>query len=333
MRFAIILLMATTWFFGLASAAHATLLSEWNLIVKNNVTTISEVDGSTLIGGSLSGTSSYTIHEVTASNGDGLAVGGDITSGNIHINNGGNLRIGGSISGTVDYNGGGHQIVDGSVASMVAADFVYLNQLSQTYALLPANGTLDGGGNLNAVPDVIDGHNVAVYNLLASSFASLGQLNLNIGSADTVILNIGSGGSGTVNFVAPPNLIGGFSQANSPMILWNLYDSTTVTTNNSFSGALLAPNADLQVLGGGINGSVAVLSLSQQNAEIRNYTYTGYVPPVPEPSSFLLMAIAALAFGWRTGAIAKPAEIKIPPRQGSKARPPGSGLTEGRKPS
>ncbi len=290
--------LVTLFLTGFAPAAHGSLLSDWNLIVKNNVTTTSEVDGSTLIGGNLSGTSSYSIHQVTASTGDGLAVGGDITIGNIHVNHGGNLRIGGSISGTVDLNDGGTTIVDGGVAAAVAADFVYLNQLSQALALLPANGSLDGAGNLNAVPVMMGGYNVAVYNLSAPSLAGLGQLNLNLGAATTVILNVGSGGSGNVSFVAPPNMIGGFSQTNSSKILWNLYDANQVSTNNTFNGALLAPGANLQVLGGGINGSVAVLSLSNQSAEIRDFTYTGYVPPVPEPSSFVLAAIAVAAFGW-----------------------------------
>ena len=237
LRRTLLLGLVATCFVALAPAARATLLSEWNLIVRDNVVTTSEVDGSTLVGGNLAGTSSYTIHEVTAANGDGLAVGGNITSGNIHINQGGNLRIGGSIGGTVDLNGGGTTIVDTTVASAVSADFVYLNQLSQALAALPANGTLDGGGNLNAVPVVIGSETVAIYDLAATSFNGLGQLNLNFGSATTVILNIGSGGSGNVNFVAPPNMIGGFNQGNSAKILWNLYDATQVTTNNTFNGA------------------------------------------------------------------------------------------------
>lgn len=35
-----------------------------------------------------------------------------------------------------------------------------------------------------------------------------------------------------------------------------------------------------------------------QSAEIRNFAYTGYLPPAPEPSSFVLAAIAEAAFGW-----------------------------------
>jgi choice-of-anchor A domain-containing protein len=290
-RFSILALamLAGAWF---TPAAHASLLSEWNLIVKNNVTTSSEVDGSARIGGNLTGTSNYSIHLVSAANGDGLAVGGNITGGNIQINHGGNLRVGGSNFGTVNLNGGGTTIVDPTVASQVAADFTYLNQVSAAYSALAPNGTMDGAGNFNAVPVNMGGQLVAVYNITAASITGLGQLNLNMGTANSVIINVTGA---AVSFVAPPNIIGGFNQANSNKILWNLQNATSVTVNNSFNGALLAPNANLQVLGGGMNGTVAVSSISQQNAEIREKNYIGYIPPVPEPSSIVLAGLAAVA--------------------------------------
>ena len=284
------LALALCFVAGNSRAAMATLLSEWNLIVRNNVTTSSEVDGSARIGGNLTGTSNYSIHQVTASNGDGLAVGGNITAGNIQINHGGNLRLGGSNSGTVNLNGGGVQIADAGVAAAVAADFVYLSQLSSALGAMTPNGTVDGGGNMNAVPVTIGSEQVAVYNLTAAGISGLGQLNLNLGTATSVIINVAAN-AGLVDFQAPPNLIGGFNQPNSSKIIWNLSNATLVTVNNSFNGALLAPGADLKVLGGGMNGTVAVQSISQQNAEIRDFTYHGYLPPVPEPSSFVLAAM------------------------------------------
>jgi choice-of-anchor A domain-containing protein len=292
-RFGTLLCIASLALACSAPAAHASLLSEWNLIVKQNVTTSSEVDGSARIGGNLTGTSNYAIHLVSAANGDGLAVGGNITGGNIQINNGGNLRLGGSNFGTVNLNGGGATIPDPTVSAQVAADFTYLNQLSAAYSALAPNGTMDGAGNFNAVPVNMGGQLVAVYNVTAASITGLGQLNLNMGAANSVIINV-SGAA--VSFVAPPNIIGGFNQANSGKILWNLQNATTVAVNNSFNGALLAPGADLQVLGGGMNGTVAVQSISQQNAEIREHNYIGYLAPVPEPSSIVLAGLTGMAF-------------------------------------
>ncbi len=219
-----------------AIPARASLLSEWNLLVETNMSTSSHVDGSTKVGGNMTAAAGeFTTHEVTALDGDGLAVGGNI-SGSFHINNGGNLRLGGTNSASVVYNGGGHFISDGGVAADVASDFAYLDTLSGMYAGLTPNGTLAGNGDMTASPTLIDGQMVAVYNLTAGSFGGLGQLNLVIGSADTVVINV-SGAN--VNFQSPPNMIGGFSQTNSTKILWNLPGATQVTVNNSFSGALL----------------------------------------------------------------------------------------------
>ena len=281
------------------ASASADVLSEWNLLVRNDLTSTSEVDGSALIGGNLSGTSNYATHGVTAYSGDGLAVGGDILAGTVQINNGGNFRLAGSVQSgaTVLLNGGGSQINDPGVSSLVSSAFAEIEGISYSLATLTANGALDGAGNLNATPTMMGGYNVAVYNLTNSDFQSLGQLNLNIGSADSVIINVLSSG-GVVDFTAPPNIIGGFNQANSSRILWNLPDATSVLVNNSFNGALLAPYADLSLTGGGMNGTVAVDSISMC-AEVRSCTYTGYVP---EPASLSLLALAGLLASRRRAA-------------------------------
>jgi choice-of-anchor A domain-containing protein len=275
--------------------ADAGILSEWNLLVATDVTTTSHVDGSAKIGGNLTANGGiFSMHGVTAPGNTGLAVGGNISAGNLQINNGGNVRLQGSQTGTVILNGGGTTIVDPTVKAGVTAAFSYLESLSLIFSEMVSNGTLDNGGNLNAVPTLLDGQLVAIYDLSTTDFTGKGQLNLNLGTAQTVILNVSSP-TGIVNLQAPPNLIGGFSQNNSSRILWNFPNATEITVNNTFNGALLAPHADLIALGGGLNGTVAVHSLSNHNAEIRRFNYTGYVPPVPEPSSYVLAGMAALA--------------------------------------
>jgi choice-of-anchor A domain-containing protein len=277
--------------------ADAGILSEWNLLVATDVNTTSHVDGSAKIGGNLTANGGiFSMHGVTAPGNTGLAVGGNISAGNLQINNGGNVRLQGSQTGTVILNGGGTTIVDPTVKAGVTAAFSYLESLSLIFSEMVSNGTLDNGGNLNAVPTLLDGQLVAIYDLSTTDFTGKGQLNLNLGAAQTVILNVTSP-TGIVNLQAPPNLIGGFSQNNSSRILWNFPNATEITVNNTFNGAMLAPHADLIALGGGLNGTVAVHSLSNHNAEIRRFNYTGYLPPVPvpEPSSYVLAGMAALA--------------------------------------
>ena len=278
---------------ALPQLASASLLTQWNLIARNGVNSSSEVDGSALIGGDLTGPSSnYAVQGVTASNGTGLAVGGNITSTNIQVNNAGDLRVSGTVFGNANLNGGGSQIADPTIPALVSAAFAEANAASTFFSSLTTNGTLDSAGNMNASPATISGQSIAVYSISQSQIQSLGQLNLNLGSADTVVINFTPDTSGNANFAAPPNIIGGFNQNNASRIVWNIPAATSVIVNNSFNGALLAPSADLQLLGGGINGTVVVDSVSAQNAEIRRFTYAG---AIPAPATACLMGAVGLA--------------------------------------
>ena len=118
---------------------------------------------------------------MTDAGGVRLAVGGNINGGPKSVN-AGSLRTAALINTIVNMNGGGMQITDNTVASQAAAA---MNTVSASACSSPvsANSTMDGGGNLNATPTLIDGQLVAVFNISAASVQSLGQLNLHIGTA------------------------------------------------------------------------------------------------------------------------------------------------------
>tara|TARA_R110000868_G_scaffold119469_2_gene316951 strand:- start:271476 stop:272396 length:921 start_codon:yes stop_codon:yes gene_type:complete len=278
----------------LAGTATADVFSDWNLVVRNDLHITSEVDGSAMIGGSVFGTSNYAVQGVTSSTGDGLVVGGNLGAGsNYQINNGGNLRIAGNVNGNANLNGGGSTINDAGVPNMVNNAMNQAASLSSYFAGFSSTGTVDGGGNMNvSSTTVVDNQNVAFFSLNQSSINGLGQLNLNFGSADTVVINFDAAANGGIaNFNAPPNLIGGFNQNNSTRIVWNFLNTTELNINNSFNGMVLATSAELNLLGGGLNGSVFVDSVATMNAEIRRNTYTG---AVPTPGSLALIGFSGL---------------------------------------
>lgn len=276
---------------GLASVAHASFLSGWNLVVRTNLTTSSEVDGSAIIGGSLAGPSSnFAVQGVTGPNGVGLAVGGNVSGSTKQVNSGGDFRYSGVVGAAVNLNGGGDALLDPTIASQVNSLTLIAQSTSTTLRNLTPNGTVDGAGNMNAMTVVVGGQRLAIYSISASQLSGLGQLNLNLGNADSVIINV-SAVAGSVNLIAPPNLVGGFNQANSSRIIWNFFDATGLTVNNNLNGSVLAPNADLRLLGGGINGTVFVNSVSQMDAEIRRFNYTGFVPA---PGAASLLALGGL---------------------------------------
>tara|TARA_R110000744_G_scaffold21310_3_gene55301 strand:+ start:227 stop:1147 length:921 start_codon:yes stop_codon:yes gene_type:complete len=278
----------------LAGTATADVFSDWNLVVRNDLHITSEVDGSAMIGGSVFGTSNYAVQGVTSSTGDGLVVGGNLGAGsNYQINNGGNLRIAGNVNGNANLNGGGSTINDAGVPNMVNNAMNQAASLSSYFAGFSSTGTVDGGGNMNvSSTTVVDNQNVAFFSLNQSSINGLGQLNLNFGSADTVVINFDAAANGGIaNFNAPPNLIGGFNQNNSTRIVWNFLNTTELNINNSFNGMVLATSAELNLLGGGLNGSVFVDSVATMNAEIRRNTYTG---AIPTPGSLALIGFSGL---------------------------------------
>lgn len=271
------------------SAASADIFTDWNLIVRHNLTNTSEVDGSALIGGNVSGTSNYAIHGVTASNGAGLMVGGDVVSGyTVQVNNGGDFYHAGSVNGTVLLNSGGTSYYQPAISNTVDSAFTQAQNFSNFLGGLSATGTVDGAGNMNASTVAIGADNVAVYSITQSTIAGLGQLNLNLGSADYVVINFDASASGgAANFQAPPNMVGAFSQANSSRIVWNFINTTSLTINNNFNGMVLATDANLALLGGGINGTVIVDNVSAMNAEIRSATFQGGYLPTPGTTALL----------------------------------------------
>jgi choice-of-anchor A domain-containing protein len=275
------------------AAASASVFQDWNLIVRNNLTITSEVDGSALIGGDITGTSNYAVQGVTASNGAGLMVGGTVAAGtNLQINNAGDFYFAGTVNGIVNLNGGGTSYYQPTIANTVSNAFAQADAFSTYLAGLSATGTVDGAGNMNASTVAIGSEDVAVYSMTQATIAGLGQLNLNFGSADIVVINFDAAASGgAANFQAPPNFVGALDQANSGRIVWNFINTTSLTVNNNFNGMILATDANLALLGGGINGTVIVDNISTMNAEIRNNTFQGLIPA---PGSVALLGLGGL---------------------------------------
>lgn len=284
-------------------AASAGTFSDWNLLVRNNMSNMtSHVDGSALIGGNLSGNGSvFSMHQVTASNGAGLMVGGNI-SGSHQVNKGGNLVYGGTISGSVLTNGGGTSQQQAGIGATVSSAFAHANAYSSFLRDLAPTGSLsvlDGTkGKLNAGSTVqVGSDRYAVYSLTGSNLNSLSELDLNFGSADFVVINVDAS-----NITLSMNFLGGLSQANSDRIVWNFFNATNLNVGGNLAGMVLATQADLSVFGPGMYGSIIVDNVSSVNAEIRLKTFRGnfevVVVPLP-PAAWAGLATLGCAFGVR----------------------------------
>lgn len=287
------------------AVASASTFTEWNLLVRNHVTSSSHVDGSAMIGGNLSGTSVFSMHQVPASNGAGLVVGGNI-SGNNQVNQGGNLFHGGSVSGTALVNGGGTIQQQAGIGSSVNNAFSQANAYSNFLRNMAATGSLsvlDGTkGRLSSASTVgVGSSSYAVYSINQSTLNSLSELDLNFGGADYVVINVDASGTGGDSSIMM-NFLGGLSQHNSDRIVWNFHNATNLSIGTNLAGMILATGANLDLFGSGIYGSVVVDNVSRMDSEVRLKTFSGDVDitiiPLP-PAAWAGLGTLACIFGVR----------------------------------
>ncbi|MBB3911028.1 choice-of-anchor A family protein [Sphingomonas desiccabilis] len=295
-------------------------LKEWNLIVLGDLTSSSEVEGRTFVGGNLDGNSSnYQIKTPPPSSYDtpGLIVVGDVTGGAKNLNNGSGAVVGGNVNSGFNLNGAPQTVqVGGSIAntnvnqntvnSGLASNAGFLEGLQQQKSLLTsgmtdlsqgmtkleANSTVTFANNratFNAKPDA---KGVAVFNLTADDLNRIGEIQFNLNGADTAIVNVSG-----ANIMLNDNFLGG-TQGLGEHVIWNFADAKNLSLTTAWGGSVLAPGAAANT-GNYIQGS-AVFGSLVQNGEFHLGTYTGgYTPttptdpggpkPVPEPGTWALM--------------------------------------------
>lgn len=307
-----------------ATVVGVDALKEWNLIVFGDLSSSSEVEGRTFVGGNLSGNSSnYQIKTPAASSygWPGLTVVGNVTGGTKNLNNGAGAIVGGNVVSGFNLNGplqtvkvggtiqntniNGNTVLSGQAAvpgftsaltDQKAALINSLSDLSSAYVGLTSNSLISIASNratFNAAPG---GNGVAVFTLTAADFSSFGEIQFNLNGASTAIVNvIGS------NVLLNDNFLGG-TQNLGQKVIWNFADAATLNLTTAWGGSVLAPHA-AGTIGNYIQGS-AVFSSLVQNGEIHLATYNGgFTPPtvsVPEPATWALMI---LGFGGIAGAL------------------------------
>ncbi|WP_137679030.1 choice-of-anchor A family protein [Aurantiacibacter suaedae] len=276
------------------------VLREWNLVVLGDLTSSSEVEGRTFVGGNLSGNSSnYNIMPDEASpNGQpGLIVVGNVTGGHKNLNNGSGAIVGGNVESGFNLNGQQTVQVGGTLSNtninsnvvtsgIGASDPGFVQNLKQDASLLESsmlnlsqdlkglsgNSTMQISGNrgiFNATPDA-DG--LAVFTIDAADLAAIGEIDFKRNGAETVVVNV-TGSSAVLN----DNFLGG-TQELGENVIWNFPDATDLEFTTAFGGSVLAPKAKAKTANY-IEGSAVFGSLTQ-NGEMHVGTYKGgYTPP------------------------------------------------------
>ncbi|MCJ2185400.1 choice-of-anchor A family protein [Novosphingobium beihaiensis] len=287
--------------------AGTDVLRTWNLVVLGDLTSSSEVEGRTFVGGNLDGNASnYQISPtVDAGTGTpGLTVVGDVNGGYKNLNNGSGAIVGGNVNSGLNLNGNPQTVLVGGTISntnvnnntvnsgLAVSDPGFVQNLTQQKSLIETSmgnlsyslGTLDANsslsisgnrGTFNAQPGA-DG--TAVFNISAADLDKIGEIQFNLNGADTAIVNV-SGSAINLN----DNFLGGTNNLGEHVI-WNFPDAKDLSLSTAWGGSVLAPKADARTANY-IQGS-AVFGSLVQNGEMHVGTYNGgyYTPPTdPQP--------------------------------------------------
>ena len=235
---------------GAEAQEALNLLSDFNVIVFEDLDSNVDIRGSALIGGNLFGQSATFGTQIPqGQNIDALSVVGNISGGPKNINNGGNVRVGGTVSTHVNLNGGGQLINDTGLSTN--SEQSSLLSLSSNIASLAANSTAQipnpngqhGPARLNASPDE---NGVAVFNITNGNTLfrndRVQQIEVNANGADTIIVNIGGA---DIDFNRG-NFVGAIQSDDvRRKIIWNFHEATDLYFERGFHGTVLAPQAHL----------------------------------------------------------------------------------------
>ena len=282
------------------SLTASAILQDFNAVVYTNASTPSDVEGSLVVGGNLTGATVFNNPNGStpyASFG-ALTVYGNTSGNPINLDNGGTAYVGGTRGAIVNFNGGGSYIAAPSYA--IANFETPLNALSLSLSGLAATAANPVTGNNEVFKAVAGANGIAVFDLTAAQLAAIPSFSVNLNGASSVVFNV-SGSSATYN----ANDESGAAGANN--IIWNFYGATgTVALNTQIGGTVLAPDA-LVTNGNQIDGAL-VANAWNGSGELHEYGFVGTLPSsgtvgtpsptgVPEPASMALVGSGLLGLG------------------------------------
>jgi len=283
------------------------LMSTYNLITLDDLSTSSDVEGRTFVGDSLvsSTSANFAIRLSSPPAEDTLIVVGNLAAGNPLNLNAGSLRLGGQRnSRIINFNGRGSLVADATLTdTSVTAS---LQAASLDLAKLTANNsvTIPTGqpGPLRFTATTVTSSGIAIFQAKGADIfnnSRVQQIELQPQSATTIIINV----AGTTINWSDGNLVGNFVDKTwRANVIWNFYEATTINLGSrNLMGALLAPLAAVKT-SGNLDGAVAVRSLTT-TAEVHQPEFAGAldsVCPAATPTNTPTATATATATPTRT---------------------------------
>jgi choice-of-anchor A domain-containing protein len=279
-------------------------MSAYNLIVLGDLTSSSEVEGRTFVGGNLTGNSSnYEISSSVPPAASGsvpaLTVVGNVTGGIKAIDNGGGALVGGNVTSGFNLNGaaqtvdvGGtisntnvnsNTVVSGLATSNPAfvvgltqygsAMGTSMNSLSYQLSVLPNTASVSMNGTTGVFNVPPNATAPTVFTVTAAQLSAMTAIQVNTDGSNLVVINVtGNTAALSANFLGGTNNLG-------TSVIWNFPTATSLSFTTAWGGSVLAPQAAANTANY-IQGS-AVFGSLVQNGEMHIGTLGGsYSVPV-----------------------------------------------------
>lgn len=263
-------------------------MSRYSLIVLDDLSTTSDVENRTFVGGSLISTASanfgINVSGIAATD-TMLSVVHDLVAGNPLNLNAGSLRLGGASNGRIiNFNGGGSLIED-SFLSDGPITTILQEATAQLAAATADNGVIlptgqPGPARFQVTTTPAGG--VAVFQVSGAELFSNGlvqQIELIPGNASAIVINVTGS---TIDWSGNGNLVGEFTNSTwRSRVIWNFPQATTINFgSHNMMGAILAPYAAVTT-SANLDGSVAVRALTT-TAEVHQPTFSGEISALCE---------------------------------------------------
>lgn len=316
-------------------AAHASYVNlgpagDFNVFVfGDNTQHDSDVEGRLAVGGNIDFTkngSGFTVASKSSTNTDNLIVGGNykntwhslqggaLVNGNVdwmgptlngRLNVNGNANfgnLGGTVVGPINvvgtYTAPNYFPPNANPPSVTSLPFdfaaveSYLLAQSNSLANLAPNGTTSinfGQITLNAAGPP---SSLYVFDVSGADLAVGNAFTVNAPAGSTVVVNIDGSSTSFKNMGITLNGV------DRQHVLYNFHEANSLSvTSIGIQGTILAPKADVNFTNGAIDGTLIAKNLTG-NGESHLYLFQGSLPVVPEPATWILATLAALAI-WK----------------------------------
>lgn len=295
-------------------AGQSSYLSQYNLIVLNDLQSASEIQG-TVVANTITAANAFNVG-INLSNQTPAATNLYVQTsiaGPLTVQSGDFYYAGAQavVQNANQWTVGGYNVtLNQNTAAVVkpgAGPFSFSNVFNGvtanagSYAGLTANSSAATSGNtltFTVGSSLPSSGGTAVFSInettLANGSLSTVSLALNGKNPDSIIVNVVGTNGYSLSTPGGMNLDSSWQGASTiSKVLWNFgTTSSTVAFNTSWYGAVLAPDSTVSSTSGAMNGSMAVLNLNA-NGEVHLPTWTG----VPEPSTYGAGVVVAVLAG------------------------------------